>query len=83
MARDEAKEQTFQTLWNVRHTLFRAGSFPLLVWRFKKFFTSPWPFLAVIEGGLGVRFIAPLLKIRYFAPVGENSIGLFRLLVTE
>lgn len=71
MAQDEGKEQTFQTLWNVRHALFTglgrsccwfAGS--------KSLSLLLGPFLAVIMGGLGVCFTAPLLKIRYFAPLG-------------
>lgn len=59
MGQDEAKEQTFQTLLNVRHTYYLQGAldcavlFPLLVWKFKQFDTSLWPFLAVIKGGLG------------------------------
>lgn len=58
MGQDEAKEQTFQTPLNVRHTYYLQGAlgcavlFPLLVRKFRQIVTFPWPLLAVIKGGL-------------------------------
>lgn len=91
MGRDEAKEQTFQALLNVRHTYYLQGAldcavlFPLLVWKFKRFVTSLLAFfLAVIKGGLGSAFHFPTAQNwRFCSGKGRHSIGLSRLLVTE
>lgn len=90
MGQDEAKEQTFQTLLNVRHTYYLQGAldcavlFPLWDWNFKQIVTSPWPFLAVIKGCLGsVFYLSTAQNQIFYVGKGGDLVDLFQLLVTE
>lgn len=61
----------------------RAVLLPLLIWKFKQFVSSPWPFLAVIKDGPGSVFHSPTAESYPFCSgQGRDSIGLFELLVS-
>lgn len=65
------------------HRALWAVLLPLLIWKFKQFASSPWPFLAVIKGGPGSMFHLPTAETYTFCwGQGRDSIGLFQLLAS-